>query len=186
MTKDKDTQPEPVNKQSLGRMLRQGTLIPHGVAIDAIEGKVVDKGVEVRVIPDGYFSNWLPSKSGESFMEAVGFRRTLKEVRKSFEDRSMVLSRISLMVNRVAYCVGILDQNDMAHLGAEILKKFPKLPGKLIVDCFEVANPATLGLTQEGLEKLLENWKTLTAVIDPTYGAYRDPADGIFPKPKPE
>lgn len=53
----------------------------------------------------------------------------------------------------------------LRELADGVLKAYPSIPDRLVLDCYMVGNPGAVYLSSENLEKLVQKWTELHEVI---------------------
>jgi len=105
--------------------------------------------------------------NNRSIMMSASFDRSYGEVRRATMRKSELMGRILTQFTRVAFAVGIHDNDLMEDMAVSIFRKHPNVSHKLVEACLEVGNPFWHTVKQSELEELLGNLQDLVTVVDP-------------------
>jgi len=109
----------------------------------------------------------LATANGSSVMMSTSFDLSYGEVRRATMRKSELMGRILTQFTRVAFAVGIHDNDLMEDMAMAIFRKHPNVSHKLVEACLDVGNPFWHTVKQSELEELLGKLQDLVTVVDP-------------------
>lgn len=100
-----------------------------------------------------------------SVMICNNFPRTLKEVNDTLTKQADTFTKLQNLVDCVARYMDLPESCTLRELADVILKAYPSIPDRLVLDCYMVGNPGVVYLSSEHLEKLVQKWTELHEAI---------------------
>lgn len=110
------------------------------------------------------FPAMLSPTSGD-VMVSNNLPRTLKEVNDTLTKQADTFTKLQNLVDCVGRYMDLPESSTLRELADVILKAYPGISDRLVLDCYEVGNPGAIYLSSENLEKLVQKWTELHEVI---------------------
>lgn len=151
---------------------------PGGMAFIPADGAPIETAAVEVEVPKEFLDRYprmiefrgrrgLATANSGSVMMSASFDRSYGEVRRATMRKSELIGRILTQFTRVAFAVGIHDNDLMEDMAMAIFRKHPNVSRKLVEACLEVGNPFWHTVKQSELEELLGNLQDLVTVVDP-------------------
>lgn len=100
-----------------------------------------------------------------SVMICNNFPRTLKEINDTLTKQANTFVKLQYLVDCVGRHMDLPESCTLRELADGVLKAYPSIPDRLVLDCYMVGNPGAVYLSSENLEKLVQKWTELHEVI---------------------